>query len=48
MDERLFFVLGSQKQILPNPSFTQEGIKAPPFAKGGWEGFSFDLKLIDF
>jgi len=41
MGERLFLVFGSQKKILPNPPFTQEEIKAPPFAKGGWGGICF-------
>jgi hypothetical protein len=36
-----------KSKILPNPPFSKEGAifgfakieKAPPFAKGGWEGF---------
>jgi len=39
--------------VLPRASFSKEGnyfgyakIKnAPPFAKGGWEGFAFDFAL---
>jgi hypothetical protein len=46
-DENKFFDPNSRSKAKssPNPPFSKEGdTKAPPFAKGGWEGFAFDFK----
>jgi len=47
----MFFDAQRQKQIHPNPPFTKEGVKAPPFAKGHFvlrssASHGWDLLLI--